>query len=300
VKLFPSDKSAARHLPEQASRLLHSGFSLLEILVAISLLTLIVLGLMTTFNQVQRSFKTAMMQKDVLETGRVIMEMVGRDADQIAPLRQLGVNFSSERSTVSTPLTMDLTGSTDKRTNTIQDVFFTTRFDQDWSGIGYAVVTSASSPGVGTLYRYNSQISKLRQMTSSAPSNNPVYLFPSFHTAVSTLSGGGSAPGMSRIADGVVHFQARPFDPAGQPIPSSISSNIVVYPSGLAAPNSYFISNAVPAFIEIELGIVEPQVLQRARATGDPAAYIARNTAHVHLFRQRFTIRNSDPAAFLP
>src|SRR5947207_12610645 len=52
------------------------GFSLIEIMVTVSLLTFIILGLLLMFNQTQRAFRTGMTQTDVLEAGRATMDML--------------------------------------------------------------------------------------------------------------------------------------------------------------------------------------------------------------------------------
>jgi hypothetical protein len=60
-------------------------------------------------------------------------------------------------------------------------------------------------------------------------------------------------------------------------------------------------SNALPASVEVELGILEDRTLQRAESI--PIAnvrsnYLAQQAGKVHLFRQRVWIRNVDPSAY--
>jgi hypothetical protein len=60
-------------------------------------------------------------------------------------------------------------------------------------------------------------------------------------------------------------------------------------------------SNAVPAYLELELGILEPQVLQKYRSIplGPPARqYLSNHVAQVHIFRQRIPVRNVDLSAY--
>jgi hypothetical protein len=57
----------------------------------------------------------------------------------------------------------------------------------------------------------------------------------------------------------------------------------------------------VPAYIELELGILEPRALERFRGlgVGQPQyEYLSNRVAQVHLFRQRIPIRNVDFAAY--
>jgi hypothetical protein len=57
----------------------------------------------------------------------------------------------------------------------------------------------------------------------------------------------------------------------------------------------YFASNAMPTYLELELGIVEPQVLERLRSL--PAAaqrqFLQRQIGAVHLFRKLILLRNA-------
>jgi hypothetical protein len=68
--------------------------------------------------------------------------------------------------------------------------------------------------------------------------------------------------------------------------------------------NYVFSSNAVPAYVELELGILESQALERYKSIPDvnnaPLNFLqnSNQTARVHLFRQRIPIRNVDPSAY--
>jgi hypothetical protein len=67
--------------------------------------------------------------------------------------------------------------------------------------------------------------------------------------------------------------------------------------------NYYFFSNAVPAYLELEVGFLEPHLLDRLKGIGNanPAAqyaYLSNHVANVHLFRRRIPIRNVDFLAY--
>jgi hypothetical protein len=65
-----------------------------------------------------------------------------------------------------------------------------------------------------------------------------------------------------------------------------------------------FYSNAVPASVELQMGVLEDRTLQRAESLPfqlfAQTNYLAQQSGHVHLFRQRVTIPNVDPTAYLP
>jgi hypothetical protein len=324
-----------------------SGFSLVEILVAMSLLTLIVLGLLAMFNQTQRVFRTGLAQSDILESGRATADLMAQDIQLMVPARlppycnSSGVpyyfptNFYAEESYYFNPALEGLPGSghgnplvEDQRTNYIQDFFFLSQVNQDWSGIGYAVLpSSANTTGVGTLYRYRIDIPKFCPTNVASLSSwfrNALY--------IGSLSLQQNLPitNMSRIADGIVHLRVKPFAPSGFPIvgrlalDNSVSINdtnacfrtsafrygytnvpqAAVYQDANYLDyvrGCYFWSNAVPASVELELGILEPQTLRRYQSIANAtlqAQYLSNHTAQVHLFRQRIAIRAADLTAY--
>jgi hypothetical protein len=71
-----------------------------------------------------------------------------------------------------------------------------------------------------------------------------------------------------------------------------------------------FYTNAVPAEVELQLGVLEDHTLQRAESLGVPGnypsqfpngpqwQYLQNQAGHVELFRQRVTIPNVDPSAY--
>ena len=75
----------------------------------------------------------------------------------------------------------------------------------------------------------------------------------------------------------------------------------LVYPDNWSS--LYFCSNAVPATVEMELGLLEQRAWERYNSIGNAAArlaYLQREdiSSRVHLFRQRIPIRNVDPLPY--
>src|SRR5437879_197722 len=76
-----------------------SAFSLIEIMVAVALMSFIVLGLLAMFTQTQRAFRASMTQTDVLESGRIATDMIVRELGQMsASDRAYTTNFFAEAS----------------------------------------------------------------------------------------------------------------------------------------------------------------------------------------------------------
>ena len=86
--------------------------------------------------------------------------------------------------------------------------------------------------------------------------------------------------GFHRVIDGVVHFNLIPYDTNGVP---------------LSFTNVYT-ANFFPAYVDMELGIVEPKTLDQFRARLDKLPGVAQNyltnrVERVHMFKQRIPIR---------
>lgn len=301
-----------------------AGFSLIEMLVTVGLLTFIILGLLAMFSQTQRAFKSSITQTDVLEAGRATTDLMVRDLEQMqathCPVGLAGnvwyeaTNFFAEIPlSFNQPLLQDLPGSTVKRVNTVQRFFLMSQANQDWVGIGYQVIPEYVNAGVGTLYRF-SATNRFR--------DGPMTVSAEFLNAPLT--------NLNRIAEGVVHLRVRAYATNG----CLVTTNALAFTNGFALnqvnsagfalygrvqhtvvctngydfdqAGCYFMSNAVPAYVELELGILEPQVLQRWRAIGSSTPdlqtaqrqYLADQAARVHLFRQRIPIRSVDFSAY--
>ncbi len=327
--------SVTRH----SSPVTSQAFSLVEILVTVALLSFIILGLFAMFNQTQRAYTSSMTQTDVLESARAVTDMMAREFEQLTPSRRNAVNYYAQVFN-ATPLTQKLPGTTLARTYYLEDVFILTRQNQTWTGIGYCVRTpdangllwpaeiAPGQAGVGSLYRFSQTMPVLSKGAWGDPPKGmpmePLNLFTNFQFACrpgfSTIS--------NRVCDGVVHFQVRAFATNGFPIFSDGVTTNALFDYRMYSPNLPFVygvlrhasvrpragypdrlevcyswSNAVPAFLELELGILEPRILARYNSIQDATArrnYFQREdlSTRVHLFRQRVPIRNVDPAAF--
>jgi hypothetical protein len=297
--------------PRAAARV--RAFTLIEILVVITLMTVIILGLMAMFNQVQRAFRAGMTQVDVLESGRMAMNMIMRELQEVTPGYRNSVNFYATipaNDALPQPLpAMDL-AHPEWRTNVLEQMFFLTRENQRWIGVGYFVNTAYE--GVGSLYRFQ---------TNAPISLDPGVLVNAFINEVNKAY---QVPPridrVSRIVDGVVQFRVRTFDTNGVWIVENMGSargtNIFAAPvpqdpafTG-SAPGEIgyysFTSNAVPACVELELGILEQRTFERYKSIPLSAAapptprsdFLQQQGGRVHLFRQRVAIRNVDFSAY--
>ena len=303
------------------SRFTQHAFSLIEILVTVALLSLIILGLLSMFTQTQRAFRNSMKQVDVMSAGRAVTDMLARELKEITPSQVSGIqNFFAEIppdvaanrpfaeiASLNDPFRQGLPGTTfqgqpntqERRTNIVQRIFFLSRVNVDWFGTGYEVFGDYDNAGVGTLYRFSMQTNRMRL----AGADLAAWFTNAIPNAVPPN------PNLSRIADGIVHFRVRAFGTNGLPIiQNNTSGSIQVGTPGppftmLDQFDYHLWSNAVPAYLELELGVLEPHILERYKGIGSANAvaqreYLSNHVAQVHLFRQRIPIRNVDFNAY--
>jgi len=282
------------------------GFTLIEIMVVIVLLSVIILGLMAMFEQVQKAFRAGMAQTDQMEGARMVNDQLQRDLEQITPSYQTNtVNFLSAIPNNYSPMLQALPATTFARTNFFDDLYFVSRMNQTWSGVGYFVRTNpgvgAFADAVGTLYRYQTNIPV--EMFSTLPQA----WYPSFLAATNAFVG---ASPISKILDGVVEFHIRCYDTNGVFLNQNSAIN---YPSNsvdiLSWENSdsnevrlyAFSNNIVPAYVEVELGVLEQATLKTYNSIPNSIArsnFLSAHAGNVQVFRQRIPIRNVDPTAY--
>jgi prepilin-type N-terminal cleavage/methylation domain-containing protein len=289
-----------------------NGFTLIEVMVVMALLSLIVIALMGVFNTTQAAFRASVTQTDVLEGGRAAMDLISGDLRAMSPSGgvsnstpaylnngQIPVNFYVSVNNASAPLVQSLIASGSTRTNVVESFFLLSRNNQTLTGVGYYVDT-ASTSGINPLYRFS-------MSTNVSAVNGAARLYYNFQNTPLTNS-----PPWSHLLDGVVGFRLRAYDPNGIWLTNGFVgvtntlSNASFFHSTLGKTlgeaEFYMFSNALPASVEIEMATLEDRTLQRAETwpNGSPAQlnYLAGQAGKLHVFRQRVTIPNVDPAAY--
>jgi len=293
-----------------------SAFSLVEVLIVTTLLALIVLALMDVFSSTQRAFRASVTQVDVLEGSRAAMELISSDLRKMTAsggntgYTNRDVNFSSVANGFTyspwtspsyTPLAQNLPGSTGNRLNLLQYFFILGRENTKWTGTGYVVDTTSASP-LYPLYRYHAEISVTQP---------PRMLFTNFLAQIQN----GSFTNMSHLVDGVVHLVVRAYDLNGVWLTNGYTPTMTppldVYyypPPYYGEINLDFAGAAIPASVELQMGVMEDRVLARAESlpatvpalqAGDRRTpYLANQSGTVHVFRQHVNIPNVDRSVY--
>ena len=277
------------------------GLSLVEMMVAVALLAVIIIGLVAMLEQTRKAFTAGLANVDYQDSGRVALDLIARDLQQMAPANTgivyatagtfSGTNalnfFSTNDPTTSTNAGVMITVYGDRLTNTFQRLFFTTQYNQTSYAVGYWLNTSGQPPGVGTLYQYRA-VGPAGGAGSGQPLLNDFYNFPADTNA------------FSPVIDGVVSFRVRAYDPNGNLITNG-APNIVAAPMVTSGDYSYaFSGNVVPAYVEIELTVLENKTLDRYRSMhrANAAAFWNNHIGQMHVFKQRVSIASLDRTAF--
>ena len=280
---------------------LQRGLTLIEILVATSLLVMITVGLLLMFNQTQKAFRGSLTSVDVLEGGRTALDILTSDIGQLSASKMPGeINVFAGLQSATPPAF-----NTIARTNYyLQNLFFLTR-DVNWNGIGYKVlnpnelnansVNTTNGVVVGTLYRFATNASRL--------ANNQ--FVKTFNRPPRELMNNPSGRQLSRIIDGVVHFRVLFYNEQGRLYSTNSVTDFPTDNFNIAADynivgqkRSVFRDDRLPAYVEIELGILEPVAVDQVRAIPEiniqqRRDFVTTNANKVHFYRRQIPIRTA-------
>jgi prepilin-type N-terminal cleavage/methylation domain-containing protein len=319
-RLDPFHRPAARIILAPAN-----GFSLVEMMVVMAMLSVIVLGLYSVFSTIQRALISNNAQVDVLENGRTTLDLVGREIEGAVAwgrrdtnvfLPHLWTRIDYRNPDNQRPYTQILNDGT-VRTNLLQECFFLSRSNNWWMGNGFFVATPTNSTYLGTNEVWQSGVGTLYHFISSSTpptirlTSNTFYTLNYAYQQSKT-----NALQAFPVADGITHFRLRPYDSWGRLMTNNWrtflsngvyftypNTNIVAQPD-LASEGVvtdyrwYFLSNSLPDYLELELGVVKPYILQRMRSIPSPAAqraYLTNQAGAVSLFHKMIPLRNAQP-----
>ena len=285
-----------------SARQQRGAFTLIEMMITVTLLGFIILGLTAMFIQTQRAFRAGTAQSDVLEAGRAATDLISRELVETAPAR-LGdlndpvINFFVAQAATSTN---NLPGATFQRINELDYFFALSQYNQLWHGIGYVVAVPGKTildQPVGTLYRW-------QYPESGDGTNNPAGLSYQFGTnAVGAAFNGVITTNLVRVADGIVHFRVVPYDTNGVEIASymGLTNLNIIFKNG--GRDILFASNAIPAYLDLELAVLEPDTLAKYKAIPVDAAQKAffereQTAGRIHVFRRHIALPNVDTEAY--
>jgi type II secretory pathway pseudopilin PulG len=274
-------KSVATKMNSRAGRA--GAFSLVEVMVAVGLLAFIIVGLLAMFYQTQRAFRSSATQTDVLEAGRATMQLIRQDLQDMHVAGHLLVtNFLIQPSPVR-PVIFPLPpnkSAADTLNADLLSLNFIQKANDFWAGVGYRIV---GANGVGSLMRMEERKEGNLALDSFDPFTDNPATGPSQEGLINASYRWNIMPpddvALHRVIDGVVHFSFIPYDT-----------------NGVAFPVAYAFTTNIPAYVDVELGILEPKTLiefnnRNSINPGSAKAYLQDRVERVHLFKQRILIR---------
>lgn len=251
------------------------ALTLLELMVAISLLSIIILGLYMMFDRTQSAFRGSMTQVDLLESARIALQMISREVEQAeASHVTVGTNFYVADLTVPSPLTQTTLDGV-PHTFRLQEFFFLNK-QENWKGIAYLIAAPSTNTvdmvlytnGVGTLVRWEGTVTNINLF-------NPNDLLTNYLSGANTTN-------YQRVADGVVNLSLRGYD----------TNHYLLFTNSI----NWLTNTTLPASVDLEFAVLEPAIFQQARSFSNPT--VSRNflqntnrAARIHVFTKHIQIR---------
>ena len=241
------------------------ALTLLEMMVAVTLLAAIMVGLLIMFNQTQKAMHAATQQSDVFENVRSGLQTVARDYTEVTAFTNDEAVYFKGYVTTGWSLTLP---SGEVQDLEFAESFMLARVNDQWNGIGYYVADA--NYGVGALYRFS-------YATNRYYVTNLYGIFTNSPAPPDSLH---------RISDGVVHFLVRPH------YVITNWNGETFYGTNI----DHTFTNTLPAFVEIEIGILESTTLKQFHSLTDNVAiaqnFLANHVGNIHFFRERVPVRN--------
>ncbi len=246
----------------------------MEMLVAVGLLAVIIIGLLAMFNQTQKTLHRGVTQVDVLETGRAVMQLLTRELQGMSAPPPASTNpplpavfYAVEPRNPASLLQLPVPGASTNIVCELQGIAFHSRIGDEWTTEYLGFTASNRNDALGTLYR---------SVSSGSITNVP-------DLSSVTWDNFATPPpaDFRRVADGILHLKLLAYTPDGL----VIAANKLPY---------------LPAHVDVELGVLEPKSVERLRSmpVAARATYLKNHPAEVHFFRQRVPIRAYNPETY--
>jgi hypothetical protein len=276
-------------------------------MVAVTLLAAIMVGLLAMFNQTQKALHVANAQTDVFESGRGAMQMIVRDLTEMAAYSDTNIisSYAAEFPSQIPGSVLPLPGTTPGTTLPVSfsDTYWLARVNDDWRPIGYFVSDDSAlrtNYGVGTLYRFSTN--------SPGRTGVSVEQVPPLF-GMYTRADLNASNVVRRVSDGIVHFSLTSVyvtntGPATNPTVNfaressfAFPRTVEVFTTNNAQPAKTIVVIQLPAYVDVELGVLEPATLKQFEALRSldvttAKSFLVNHAEKIHFLRERVPIRN--------
>ena len=279
------------------------AFTLVEILTAVAITTIIVFALVSMFNTSIKALQTANRQTDIWEAARSTFGILKNDIGEVT------TGGAGDRVNLfaanKPPL---IVGGFDFR---LQDIFLLSRENNQFNFTGFLVGkdldSDADDVGVRTLYYYRTTYSAINgvepdiDQTLRVPPlgvNKAVAALDQY--LVDVANGISTNRAVSVLAKGIVHLRIVAYATDGRAFTNSNDLSKLTPP--LPLPTDHFIDadtvifqgDMLPASLDLEMFVLEPDRIAEYKSQGGAIArrnYLDKHVNSVQLFRTRIPVR---------
>jgi type II secretory pathway component PulJ len=281
------------------------AFTLVEILTALAITTIIVIALVSMFNASTKALQVANRQTDIWESARATFGILKRELGEVSaggdPAR---VNLFAANG----PARIILKGEPMR----LQDIYFLTRDNNQWTAnvflLGADRLSDDPDAAVATLYHYRKNypvvtaygddqldmdlaISALRHPLGQARD--------ALEKQLDDVANGrpiNPTNSVNVMAKGIIHLRLVAYAQDGRAFAPTNTSNMEIYDElgpGFVS-RMYFSEDKLPASLDLEMFVLEPDRIEEFRSQGGPIArqlYLEKHENSIQLFRTRIPIR---------
>lgn len=266
------------------------AFTLVEIITAMAITSIIVFALIAMFNQTQKALRISLAEGDVWESARAGFTTIANDIQELTPSRFDGAAnvYVKENDTESPdhPLAE----------YDIESMFLLGREGNNWIGNVYWV---KDENGLPTLYRFRGTYpSYLAGNPGYSPPVSADLLDPThpYGRALQWALNPANDPqpeDYHRLVDGIVEFSVRVYDGLGRPYTNTVPD--AAAPVYIDDITSSFSGTALPAFVDVSMTVLSPDRFEEYRAQISDAnreAYLSNHVGDMQRFQRRIALHN--------
>lgn len=285
------------------------AFTLIEILTAVAITTVIVFTLVSMFNTSAKALREANRQTDVWEAARASFGILQRSISEVTAGGETNrVNLFSGNgpSTMHLPI-MNSAGVDLGDDLRLQDIYVLSRDNNNWVVnvfmIGLQRNTDPTNSAVKMLYRYQTNYPAVNQDGTMLAIDYP-NLFDPNHAYIKALDAlakylddkaNGIEPNgsISAMADGIVHLRLVAYASDGRAYTNSALLNPPPTDHYIDNDTMVFRNNDLPASLDLEMFVLAPDRIQEFRSQPGLAPqtlYLQNHLDSLQLFRTRIPI----------
>lgn len=296
----------------QSKRRTLRAFTLIEILTAVAITTIIVFTLVSMFNTSARALREANRQTDVWEEARATFGILERGISEVAAGGITNrINIFAHNPPPLFPLPITNSDGVDIGEYVrLQDIYVLSRENNNWVVnvfmVGPQQPSDPANIPVRTLYRYQTNYPAVNPDNTTLPIdyNDPFDVKHAFSKAFAALdkylsdkaSGAQTDGSISAMAEGIIHLRLVAYAPDGR----AYTNNANLNPAPTEPLNHYidadtidFRGNDLPASVDLEMFVLAPDHIQEFRGQHGIATqtlYLQKHLSSLELFRTRIPI----------